>query len=934
MATEISFKEVCTFIKADDPKLVESVDLMLGLVMILTPLVISTPAVLAAPALGLLGVKNELTKIGKDLFERVTAKKDKDNLARQKRMETAYGLLCFTAFFEALDNLLPDIRNEFGLEAEQRFELSATALSRLHRKSERVVPHSRKEEIVDLKVFLPNPADEFEDHHRILTELYKKLTDGFMSFLKQTRSWTELQPDEQVSIEEKVRLLPALCTKYFDAQYFVLATKYEDFFIWSNLYEHRELKRQISQMSVYLQEYIALGHREPGKSDIGLEKMGDLVERNLNDEVSTQTVKAITELNRFYKAQLDGPILGERFDRDQEPFLRHLSKVETFVPQAFRLLKYTGDYRLGDEDKWAEKLVRDDLGTFLLSYLSSPYSLQNLLLILGHPGSGKSLLTEILAAKLLSQSNSPIRIVLRDVLVDEDITSQIERQLRKDLGRSVSWADLADQSNDHPPLIIFDGYDELLQTSGQVISDFLIQLQVFQDREKAIRCPVRIIVTSRITLIDKAQIPNNCTVIRLEDFDFAKQNEWVSIWNQKNRDLFKQKGVRPFTVPVGNPRLLELSRHPLLLLMLAIFDSEENALVKSNRLDRTQLYYKLINRFVERERYKDPSFALMEPKDRHDELQVDIERLGVAALGMFNRKRLHIQGDELEADLEWFKLKKQTRTGKRRPLSPADNLAGSFFFTFESRALRKLETETCVLSSALEFLHTTFGEFLTADFILRQILFVIRSPETTSIQNSSVQAKLFVSLMYTPLHTRPLVLEMIREWLKHKLNEAPFTEEEFRTRFDAFFVEQIRRVTKEDDFATTILTHNRVNVEVSLIGLLAIYSLNLVLLRLIFSPQGFEFNETQYPSTGGNRIWDVMTYLWRAWFTPSSLLDLSSQMSAKRDGLSVHIRPRKPVDNNVTDTWFDSLRKLSSTLADESLEKAVLALIQTGHYSS
>jgi hypothetical protein len=372
----------------------------------------------------------------------------------------------------------------------------------------------------------------------------------------------------------------------------------------------------------------------------------------------------------------------------------------------------------------------------------------------------------------------------------------------------------------------------------------------------------------------------------------------------------------------------------LLLLMLAIFDSEENALAKSNRLDRTQLYYKLIHRFVQRERYKDPSFALMEPKDRDDEVQVDIERLGVAAIGMFNRKRLHIHGDELEADLEWFKLKKQIKIGKRRPLSPADNLAGSFFFTFESRALHKLETDTCVLSSALEFLHTTFGEFLTADFILRQILVVIRSPETANLQHSSVQAKLFASLMYTPLHTRPLVLEMIREWLNHKLNEAQLTEEELQARFDGFVVEQITRVTTGDDFAKTILAHNRVNAEVSLIGLLAIYSLNLVLLRLIFSPDGFEFNETQYPSTDGNRVWDVMTYLWRAWFTPSSLLDLSSQMSAKRKGLSVRIRPRKPLNNNLTDTWIDSLGRLSSTLADESLEKVVLALIQTGHYSS
>jgi hypothetical protein len=50
-------------------------------------------------------------------------------------------------------------------------------------------------------------------------------------------------------------------------------------------------------------------------------------------------------------------------------------------------------------------------------------------------------------------------------------------------------------------------------------------------------------------------------------------------------------------------------------------------------------------------------------------------------------------------------------------------LLGSFFFVHRSKAKQKGDApEQYEESSAFEFLHNTFGEFLTADFILRQAL--------------------------------------------------------------------------------------------------------------------------------------------------------------------------------------------------------------------
>ena len=85
----------------------------------------------ALPALGALGAKGELTRISKAIFNRVTSKQESDYIARLKRMEIAYGLICFTAFYEALDEKLPDeLRQEIALQAGEKANIARQATER------------------------------------------------------------------------------------------------------------------------------------------------------------------------------------------------------------------------------------------------------------------------------------------------------------------------------------------------------------------------------------------------------------------------------------------------------------------------------------------------------------------------------------------------------------------------------------------------------------------------------------------------------------------------------------------------------------------------------------------------------------------------------------------------------------------------------------
>ena len=100
-----------------------------------------------------------------------------------------------------------------------------------------------------------------------------------------------------------------------------------------------------------------------------------------------------------------------------------------------------------------------------------------------------------------------------------------------------------------------------------------------------------------------------------------------------------------------------------------------------------------------------------------------MQRLGVVALGMFVRRSLLLRQVEIDVDLSFFRLEREIQLSSGRPLSQADMLLGGFFFVHESKSNRgpKEFTESSA-DYAFEFLHNTFGEFLTADFILRRVV--------------------------------------------------------------------------------------------------------------------------------------------------------------------------------------------------------------------
>lgn len=540
MTTDLSFKEVCKFIKedSDDPQLIDAVDKMLGLVLIFSSIAVG-PAI--APAWGLLGVKNELVKTGKSIFNKLTQKKDEGFLDKQRRMEMAYCLICYTAFFEAVDKLFPEIEKTLGLKVSEKISISKYANEQLRSKR---VEDNQSEDLGETglstyPIHLPHPIDSFNQQTDQILPLYDELTTGFLSFLEGLAIWKSAKEGARMGILTKVDTLPGLSMKFFKSQYFELAAKFEDFYVWSNLQEHDKTRSRINELSDCLKNQIALVDEEQKTIDLGFNKLEEAIKLIPWQIEAEQADRVIKGLCKRYKARIEEPIIKDKYiPENGKPTLCYPKNSEIFIPQSFRVIRQTSkDQQLESEATWKSIETRKTLGSFLLSYLSSPYSSEAPLIILGHPGSGKSLLTKILTARLISPLYYPIRVVLRGVDAENEIQGQIEEQIKKDTGLDMNWANLSSQFLERSPLVILDGYDELLQASGKVFSNYLNKVQNFQRRESIQGRPVRVIVTSRITLIDKADMPTGATIIRLEEFDGDQRNKWVGIWNRANRSF-------------------------------------------------------------------------------------------------------------------------------------------------------------------------------------------------------------------------------------------------------------------------------------------------------------------------------------------------------------------------------------------------------------
>jgi hypothetical protein len=309
-----------------------------------------------------------------------------------------------------------------------------------------------------------------------------------------------------------------------------------------------------------------------------------------------------------------------------------------------------------------------------------------------------------------------VRVELRKVHSDTSVRRQIEHSLDDFLGRTVEWPALVRHAHPALPVVIMDGFDELLQATGVNRANYLTQLQEFQQREADLGRPVAVLVTSRTVVADRARFPRGTVVVRLEPFDDEQIARWLDVWNSVNESGLRQRGLRTLSAEIA-VQYDELARQPLLLLLLVLYDAAANALQNTaGSIGRTELYERLFADFVTRE--VDKHDVGDSSDHRSEAIAAEWRRLSAVGLAILNRGSDVIAENDLDADMrhllildDWGIMRTES---VNRPLTVAQLLVGRFFFIHQSQARRGTDAP----DRSFEFLHATFGEFFAA----RQII--------------------------------------------------------------------------------------------------------------------------------------------------------------------------------------------------------------------
>jgi hypothetical protein len=590
---------------------------------------------------------------------------------------------------------------------------------------------------------LQQPAERPFEEIRLF---YSGLSTEVARFAAGLPAWGALDAAAQAEAGGILReQLPGRAVACYEERFRRLAVEFPELAFWTNWADYQVTRPEARQLGA------GLAALERMLSDITGGRIPD--GRRLS-------------LSRAYRDLLRRPVLTTR---DAPPGSTLPLLGDAYVIPDFKAVKVAGSVAqlLSSESWWGTLPVRSNLEDFLFGYLVSPQAAQAPLLVLGQPGSGKSALTQMLAAQLPPDKFLVVRVVLREASVDADLQTQIEEAVRAATGEALAWPDLVRGAVGALPVVLLDGFDELLQATGVSQTDYIAKVANFQAREAALGRPVAIVITSRTAVADRSAVPPGTVVVRLEPFHDTQIRQWLDVWNHANAASFAARGLQPLAAQVVLEHT-ELASQPLLLIMLALYDADGNRLQQATAalaLDESELYERLLVSFAEREVRK--SGADLPERQFRDAVERELLHLSVVALAMFTRSRQWVSETELDSDLPALLGEPGDQVvarGLRAPLTAAQVVVGRFFFIHEAQA-----TRDNTLLHTYEFLHATYGEYLIARLVTRELEDLADAAMFSAARTRREpvdDAFLYALLSYIPLTMRGTVVAFAAERMR------------------------------------------------------------------------------------------------------------------------------------------------------------------------
>jgi hypothetical protein len=375
--------------------------------------------------------------------------------------------------------------------------------------------------------------------------------------------------------------------------------------------------------------------------------------------------------------------------------------------------------------------------------------------------------------------------------------------------------------------------------------------------------------------------------LRLEPFDDERVIAWLGIWNRVNAANFAAARLEPLS-PETVLHHRDLTGQPLLLLMLALYDADRNALQRlGSDLSAHELYEQLLRSFALREITKHR--AGLPDRELHAAVENELRRLSVVGFAMFNRATQWVTEADLERDLAALQIcgpvGPGAAAGMRAPLAEAELTLGRFFFIHRARAS---QDETPF--QTYEFLHATFGEYLVARLTWQALNDLGARDAASSMSFGAGPAEddlLRALLSFQPLSSRAPVIDFLRQM-------ASAARPELRTLL-------IRRYRTVNHTPPGLRYADYRPQAPSEPARYATYAANLLLLCLSCDAGGVRGSELYPDQPDPVDAWHSQTLLWRALLTTDGWTSLVDAI-------------------DLTRVWRDDKRDIELTLDGRHLE--------------
>jgi len=766
---------------------------------------------------------------------------------RTQRLVAAHAVLVLAAYYEELSAAALPFGSD-GLELSRRDQVDLAAGDQTGTGT------GTGTRLVDLgqgllRQAVPCPAPQwpYEVTVATITGFYEDLSNRVLWFVEGLAVWDRLDDTARRRAEAVLRHeLPGQASRRYEQMYRQLAVEIPEFAFWAGLVDHQATRAEVRKVFEGLSGLRrALEEMASGRAPQGLR----------------------LDLARSHQARLREPIIKSS---ETPPGVRIPLLGEGYVNPSFRVAHAESAEALAEEPWWRHAPVRDDVQGFLVGHLTGPEAVEAPLLVLGQPGSGKSVLTRILAAQLPPTDFLVVRVSLREVPADIDLQAQIEYAVRESTGDRATWPELVRTAGDALPTVILDGFDELLQATGASQSDYLENVAKFQHREAEMGRPVAVIVTTRTAVADRARSVDSMVALRLEPFAEDQIGHWLGIWNSANADILAARDLRPLprSAVLAHP---QLASQPLLLLLLALYDADDNALQRdAGGLAESELYERLLAQFADREVRKNgaamSAAAITQAADR------ELTRLSVIAFAMFNRQRQWATQAEVDKDLRALlgEQGSQSSTGFRASLTAAEIALGRFYFVHEAQATRdgaRLRT--------YEFLHATFGEYLVARLVTKELADLAehaRRHLTRSRPQPLDDSFLYVLLSFTALTTRSTVVSFLHE----QIRAQPAAQRHLLSEQLLGLFHQALTARHSPEYTSYQ------PIDMTVTGRHAAWAANLVLL-LVLSGEQVTARELFPRSQDGVTWWRQMALLWRSQLSTEGWNSLVHALEVRRE---------------------------------------------------